>query len=46
MVPRPHLAAGAGPFPSFEDGLRVRRMPAAAEQSAAEDSRFTTVEDS
>ncbi|MGP3961794.1 Gfo/Idh/MocA family oxidoreductase [Nonomuraea sp. 3N208] len=31
---------------SLEDGLRVQRMPEAVEQSAAEGSRFTTVEDS
>jgi hypothetical protein len=40
------IAAGTDPAPSFEDGLRVQRVPAAVEQSAAEGSRFTTVEGS
>ncbi|GAA4928741.1 putative dehydrogenase [Nonomuraea thailandensis] len=40
------IATGTGPFPSFEDGLRVQRVPAAVEQSAAEGSRYTIVEDS
>ncbi|GAA2866900.1 hypothetical protein [Nonomuraea rubra] len=40
------IAAGTGPAPSFGDGLRVQRVLAAVEQSAAEGSRFTTVEDS
>ncbi|GAB3893062.1 Gfo/Idh/MocA family oxidoreductase [Microbispora bryophytorum subsp. camponoti] len=40
------IAAGTDPAPSFEDGLRVQRVLAAVEQSAAEGSRFTTVEDS
>ncbi|KAB8172178.1 Gfo/Idh/MocA family protein [Microbispora catharanthi] len=40
------IAAGTDPVPSFEDGLRVQRVLAAVEQSAAEGSRFTTVEDS
>ncbi|WP_203969297.1 Gfo/Idh/MocA family protein, partial [Sphaerisporangium melleum] len=40
------IAAGTAPAPSFEDGLRVQRVLAAVEQSAAEASRFTTVEGS
>ncbi|MET9248834.1 Gfo/Idh/MocA family oxidoreductase [Nonomuraea sp. NPDC003709] len=40
------IAAGTDPTPSFEDGLRVQRVLAAVEQSAAEGSRFITVEDS
>ncbi|MEV0826772.1 Gfo/Idh/MocA family protein [Nonomuraea rubra] len=40
------IAAGTDPAPSFEDGLRVQRVLAAVQQSAAEGSRFTTVEDS
>ncbi|WP_460715765.1 Gfo/Idh/MocA family protein [Microbispora hainanensis] len=40
------IAAGTDPTPSFEDGLRVQRVLAAVEQSAAEGSRFTRVEDS
>ncbi|MEV4461852.1 Gfo/Idh/MocA family oxidoreductase [Microbispora sp. NPDC049633] len=40
------VAAGADPAPSFEDGLRVQKVLAAVEQSAAEGSRFTDVEDS
>jgi predicted dehydrogenase len=40
------IAAGTDPAPSFEDGLRVQRVLAAVEQSAAEDSRFITVEGS
>ncbi|MFI7632529.1 Gfo/Idh/MocA family protein, partial [Microbispora rosea] len=38
------IAAGVDPAPSFEDGLRVQRVLAAVEQSAAEGSRFTPVE--
>ncbi|MEV5746166.1 Gfo/Idh/MocA family oxidoreductase, partial [Microbispora rosea] len=38
------IAAGVDPVPSFEDGLRVQRVLAAVEQSAAEGSRFTPVE--
>ncbi|MEU8179107.1 Gfo/Idh/MocA family oxidoreductase [Microbispora hainanensis] len=38
------IAAGTDPTPSFEDGLRVQRVLAAVEQSAAEGSRFTRVE--
>ncbi|MFI9577537.1 Gfo/Idh/MocA family oxidoreductase, partial [Microbispora rosea] len=40
------IAAGVDPVPSFEDGLRVQRVLAAVEQSAAEGSRFTPVEGS
>ncbi|MFI9572815.1 Gfo/Idh/MocA family protein, partial [Microbispora rosea] len=40
------IAAGVDPAPSFEDGLRVQRVLAAVEQSAAEGSRFTPVEGS
>ncbi|WP_405141258.1 Gfo/Idh/MocA family oxidoreductase [Sphaerisporangium sp. NBC_01403] len=40
------IAAGTGPEPSFDDGLRVQRVLAAVEQSAADGSRFTTVEGS
>ncbi|MEV4364491.1 Gfo/Idh/MocA family oxidoreductase [Nonomuraea sp. NPDC049625] len=40
------IAAGTDPTPSFEDGLRVQRVLAAVEQSAAENSRFITVEGS
>ncbi|WP_432924310.1 Gfo/Idh/MocA family protein [Microbispora sp. CA-135349] len=40
------VAAGTDPTPSFEDGLRVQRVLEAVEQSAAEGSRFTDVEDS
>ncbi|MER7503953.1 Gfo/Idh/MocA family oxidoreductase [Nonomuraea pusilla] len=40
------IAAGTAPEPSFDDGLRVQRVLAAVEQSAADGSRFTTVEDS
>ncbi|MFG1704493.1 Gfo/Idh/MocA family protein [Nonomuraea sp. M3C6] len=39
------IAAGADPTPSFADGLRVQRVLAAVEQSAAEGSRYTNVED-
>ncbi|MEU6415723.1 Gfo/Idh/MocA family oxidoreductase [Microbispora sp. NPDC046933] len=39
------IATGTDPAPSFEDGLRVQRVLAAVEQSAAEGSRFATVED-
>ncbi|SDL47396.1 Gfo/Idh/MocA family protein [Nonomuraea jiangxiensis] len=39
------VATGADPTPSFADGLRVQRVLAAVEQSAAEDSRYTNVED-
>ncbi|GAA3513162.1 putative dehydrogenase [Streptosporangium album] len=40
------IAAGAAPSPSFADGLRVQRVLAAVEASAADSSRFTTVEES
>ncbi|MGW4644915.1 Gfo/Idh/MocA family protein [Sphaerisporangium sp. NPDC004334] len=40
------IATGATPEPSFDDGLRVQRVLAAVERSAADDSRFTTVEGS
>ncbi|WP_308170055.1 Gfo/Idh/MocA family protein [Acrocarpospora catenulata] len=40
------IAAGTAPEPSFDDGLRVQRVLAAVEQSAADNSRFTTVEGS
>jgi predicted dehydrogenase len=40
------LGTGADPSPSFADGLRVQRVLAAVEQSAAEGSRYTVVEDS
>ncbi|SEK75975.1 Gfo/Idh/MocA family protein [Nonomuraea pusilla] len=40
------IAAGTAPEPSFDEGLRVQRVLAAVEQSAADGSRFTTVEDS
>ncbi|GLW06249.1 oxidoreductase [Microtetraspora sp. NBRC 13810] len=39
------IAAGADPSPSFEDGLRVQRVLAAVEKSAAEESRFVSVEE-
>ncbi|TDD09614.1 Gfo/Idh/MocA family oxidoreductase [Nonomuraea deserti] len=39
------VATGADPTPSFADGLRVQRVLAAVEQSAAEGSRYTNVED-
>ncbi|GAA0404527.1 Gfo/Idh/MocA family oxidoreductase [Microbispora corallina] len=40
------IAAGTAPEPSFDDGLRVQRVLAAVERSAADGSRFTTVEGS
>ncbi|MFI6597709.1 Gfo/Idh/MocA family protein [Nonomuraea sp. NPDC050536] len=40
------IATGTAPEPSFDDGLRVQRVLAAVERSAADDSRFTTVEGS
>ncbi|MFI6919504.1 Gfo/Idh/MocA family protein [Nonomuraea spiralis] len=40
------VATGTDPEPSFADGLRVQRVLAAVEASAADGSRFTTVEDS
>jgi predicted dehydrogenase len=39
------IGQGTDPTPSFADGLRVQRVLAAVEQSAADGSRFTTVED-
>jgi predicted dehydrogenase len=39
------IAQGDDPTPSFADGLRVQRVLAAVEQSAADSSRFTVVED-
>jgi predicted dehydrogenase len=39
------IGHGTDPTPSFADGLRVQRVLAAVEQSAADGSRFTTVED-
>ncbi|MBB6476043.1 Gfo/Idh/MocA family oxidoreductase [Sphaerisporangium rubeum] len=35
---------GTDPAPSFADGLRVQRVLAAVERSAADDSRWTTVD--
>jgi predicted dehydrogenase len=40
------IATGTDPTPSFADGLRVQQVLAAVEQSAADGSRFVTVEDS
>ncbi|MFI6885344.1 Gfo/Idh/MocA family protein [Streptosporangium canum] len=40
------VAAGVAPAPSFADGLRVQRVLAAVEASAADGSRFTPVEES
>ncbi|MER5427057.1 Gfo/Idh/MocA family protein [Streptosporangium roseum] len=40
------VAAGVAPEPSFDDGLRVQRVLAAVEASAADGSRFTPVEES
>ncbi|MEU1389866.1 MULTISPECIES: Gfo/Idh/MocA family oxidoreductase [unclassified Nonomuraea] len=40
------VAAGTDPAPSFADGLRVQRVLAAVEASAADGSRYTPVEDS
>ena len=39
------IAQGDDPVPSFADGLRVQRVLAAVERSAADSSRFTVVED-
>ncbi|HUR07029.1 MAG TPA: Gfo/Idh/MocA family oxidoreductase [Nonomuraea sp.] len=39
------IAQGDDPAPSFADGLRVQRVLAAVERSAADSSRFTVVED-
>nr|BFE83199.1 hypothetical protein GCM10020093_058000 [Planobispora longispora] len=38
------VAAGTDPEPSFADGLRVQRVLAAVEASAAGESRWTAVE--
>lgn len=37
------IAAGTDPSPSFEDGLRVQRVLAAVEESAAKNCVYTTV---
>ncbi|MEN3541354.1 Gfo/Idh/MocA family oxidoreductase, partial [Microbispora sp. ZYX-F-249] len=37
------VAAGADPAPSFEDGLRVQRVLAAVEESAAAGSGWTSI---
>ncbi|MGC5011137.1 Gfo/Idh/MocA family protein [Streptosporangium sp. DT93] len=39
------IGAGDAPAPSFDDGLRVQRVLAAVERSAAEQSRLTPVEE-
>jgi hypothetical protein len=39
------IATGVAPAPSFADGLRVQKVLAAVERSAAGDSRWTTVDD-
>ncbi|MEU7861930.1 Gfo/Idh/MocA family oxidoreductase [Nonomuraea sp. NPDC049141] len=39
------IATNDDPAPSFADGLRVQRVLAAVERSAADSSRFTVVED-
>jgi predicted dehydrogenase len=39
------IAAGTDPVPSFEDGLRVQRVLAAVERSAAQDSQYVSVEE-
>ncbi|MGW2219248.1 Gfo/Idh/MocA family protein, partial [Nonomuraea sp. NPDC001684] len=39
------VATGADPSPSFADGLRVQRVLAAVEASAADGGRYTPVED-
>ncbi|MCT9934666.1 Gfo/Idh/MocA family oxidoreductase [Planotetraspora sp. A-T 1434] len=40
------VASGTDPAPSFEDGLRVQRVLAAVERSAANGSMYTLVEES
>jgi predicted dehydrogenase len=40
------IATGTDPAPSFADGLRVQQVLTAVERSAADGSRFVTVEDS
>jgi len=39
------IAAGTDPAPSFADGLRVQKVLAAVERSAADGSRWTSVEE-
>jgi predicted dehydrogenase len=39
------IATGTDPEPSFADGLQVQRVLAAVERSAADESRWTPVED-
>ncbi|MBZ4020739.1 Gfo/Idh/MocA family protein [Streptomyces purpurogeneiscleroticus] len=39
------IAAGADPAPSFADGLRVQRVLAAVEESAAKNSAYTPIVD-
>ncbi|MEU4833812.1 Gfo/Idh/MocA family oxidoreductase [Streptosporangium sp. NPDC023615] len=39
------IGTGGAPAPSFDDGLRVQRVLAAVERSAADQSRLTPVED-
>ncbi|MER5621169.1 Gfo/Idh/MocA family oxidoreductase [Streptosporangium sp. NPDC002544] len=38
------IASGTAPSPSFDDGLRVQRVLAAVERSAADQSRLTAVQ--
>ncbi|MEQ0558528.1 Gfo/Idh/MocA family oxidoreductase [Amycolatopsis sp. NEAU-NG30] len=40
------IAAGTDPQPGFDDGLRVQRVLDAVERSAAEEARWTAVEES
>ncbi|MGW3964498.1 Gfo/Idh/MocA family protein [Amycolatopsis sp. NPDC005003] len=39
------IGAGTDPAPGFDDGLRVQRVLAAVEQSAAEEAKWTSVEE-
>ena len=39
------IGAGTDPAPSFDDGLRVQRVLAAVEKSAAEEAKWTSVEE-
>ncbi|MEU4519383.1 Gfo/Idh/MocA family oxidoreductase [Amycolatopsis sp. NPDC024027] len=39
------IGAGTDPAPGFDDGLRVQRVLAAVEQSAAEEANWTSVEE-
>ncbi|MEU5262968.1 Gfo/Idh/MocA family oxidoreductase [Amycolatopsis sp. NPDC021455] len=39
------IGAGTDPEPGFDDGLRVQRVLAAVEQSAAEEANWTSVEE-